>query len=753
MRRHSRLKAPAPTSPRDQGIDMSKIRNLKLSHKLILLFLFMALLTGATGVFGIWSINKVGGKIQGMLKARAAQEKLVVLMKVNLQECRVTLLEAAMAGSTDDLDLSQGDYEAKLDFFKSYCDIMLKGNQKLGIPAAQTGSELEQRVQALQTSLAAFETVGKTIVGRKAELLKGGAGAASVGDAQLSRLTRTDLMESTDKTRGAVDDLLVTVGHLMTEANNEASMIKRGASVAFTAVIIGALILAILLASLSTRYLVKRINAIAASLSKGAEGDLTSQVSIDSGDELGTLGNDFNSMAFRLSAMIGRIKKSIGELGGISETISNTSESVVNAAELQATGVDTTSDALVEIDSSIKGVAEGVDSLSLSASETSSSSLEMAASIEEVALHAENLAFTVDNVSTSITEMAASIRQIDGSVAQLVEASNVTASSIAEMSCSIQQVEQSATDTASISVKVLHGAEEGKTAVEATIAGMEEIRKASSITSEVISTLSDRVTNIGTILSVIDEVTGQTNLLALNAAIIAAQAGEHGKGFMVVADEIKDLAERTSSSTQEIAAVIKGVQQETARAVEAIRLAEGKIVEGESLSRKSGDALVNIVEEVKKAGTRIDEIARATVEQAKGSQLIRETMEQVSEMVAQIARATGEQGKGSELIMVAVEKMKDMTTQVRQSTQEQSKVSGAIAKATENITEMIKKIKQACDEQSRESERIVDAVTDIRQSSGTNLGATRVMNESVIGLSTQIRILENEITGFSIQDA
>lgn len=730
---------------------MLSIKKLKLSHKLIFLFLFMALLTAATGIFGIWSINKVGGKIQGMLKARAAQEKLVVLMKVNLQECRVTLLEAAMSGNMDDLDLSQGDYEAKLDFFKSYCDIMLKGNQKLGIPPAQAGSEFEQRVQALQKSIAAFETVGKSIVTRKAELLKGGA--ASSSDAQLAKLTRSDLMESTDKTRGAVDDLLVTVGHLMTEANNEAAVIKRGASIAFTAVIIGALVLAIMLGTLSTRYLVRRINAIADSLSKGAEGNLTTQLSIDSGDELGKLGSDFNTMAVRLSATIGRVKRSIGELGGISDTISDTSASVLSAAELQASGVDTTSTSTVEINASIKGIAEGVDSLSLSAAETSSSSLEMAASIEEVALHAENLAETVDNVSTSVTEMAASIRQIDSSVAHLVEAANVTASSIAEMGCSIQQVEQNATETAAISVKVLQGAEEGKASVEATITGMEEIRSASSITSEVIATLSERVTNIGTILSVIDEVTGQTSLLALNAAIIAAQAGEHGKGFMVVADEIKDLAERTSSSTQEIAAVIKGVQQETARAVEAIKLSEGKIAEGELLSRKSGEALVNIVGEVKKAGTRIDEIARATVEQAKGSQLIRETMDQVSEMVAQIARATSEQGKGSELIMVAVEKMKDMTVQVRQSTQEQSKVSSAIAKATENITEMIKKIKHACDEQSRESERIVDAVGDIRESSGTNLAATRVMNESVAGLSTQIRILENEIAGFTIQGA
>ena len=150
-------------------------------------------------------------------------------------------------------------------------------------------------------------------------------------------------------------------------------------------------------------------------------------------------------------------------------------------------------------------------------------------------------------------------------------------------------------DTAAISEGVRKDAEMGKEAVEATITGIHEIRRSSRITYEVINTLSERAADIGTILSVIDEVAEQTNLLALNAAIIAAQAGEHGKGFAVVADEIKELAERTSSSTREIAQVIKGVQDETQRAVEAINQAEKSIADGELLSQKSGEALTKIV--------------------------------------------------------------------------------------------------------------------------------------------------------------
>jgi methyl-accepting chemotaxis protein len=210
------------------------------------------------------------------------------------------------------------------------------------------------------------------------------------------------------------------------------------------------------------------------------------------------------------------------------------------------------------------------------------------------------------------------------------------------------------------------------------------------------------------------------------------------------------LAERTSSSTREIAQVIKGVQDETRRAVDAINQAEKSISDGELLSQRSGEALQKIVGGVKKATDRVDEIARATIEQAKGSQMIREAMEQVSEMVGQIAKATREQGQGGELIMGAVEKMKGLTTQVRASTREQSKVGNFIAKSTENITGMIHQIKRACDEQTRGSEQVVVAVEDIQQSTNINLEATRIMNDAVTNLFKQIEILQKEMGVFKI---
>lgn len=481
-----------------------------------------------------------------------------------------------------------------------------------------------------------------------------------------------------------------------------------------------------------------------------ADGSLENRLSISACGEVGDLASAMNIMADNLQTIITRLNAASGELTAIDRTIEIATRQVVGAVRLQEEAVSETSRTVALINGSVDEIAGGVDRLSGSTAETSSSILEMAASIEEVALNTDRLGESVDEVSSSIIQMANSIKGISSNIVSLLDASTTTASSVAEMDATIRQVEKNAVDTAIISEKVKTDAVKGLTSVQETIAGMQEIRRASLITAEVVEHLSLRAHDIGAILSVIDEVAEQTSLLALNAAIIAAQAGEHGKGFAVVADEIKELAERTSSSTREIAQVIKGVQEDTGRAVTAINQAEEAISTGEQLSERSGQALEKIVAGVRQAGLQVDAIARATVEQAKGSQCIRIAMEQVEEMVEQMANSTREYNRGGDMITVAVERMRDMTDQVRCSTREQSMTSTLIAQATEDITVMISRIRDACSAQTDHGRAIDRMMGNIRQSSTTTSQAAQVMNSAVTGLSHQIEQLENEMSGFKI---
>ena len=531
------------------------------------------------------------------------------------------------------------------------------------------------------------------------------------------------------------------------EQVNASIRTKMTAALLVTVVVIG---LIALFSIIITESITRPLKACLDFARTVADGRLDSRLEIKSGGETGALAEAMNTMAENLHNMVSRVNSATEILTSIDNNIEKAARQVVTSARLQDETISETTQAVEYIDKSVREVSEGIDKLSVSASETSSSILEMAASVEEVALSADKLGDSVDEVSSSIIEMAASIKQIGSSIVNLLDASSTTASSIAEMDATIKQVEKNAMDTSAISEAVKNDAVMGKQAVEEAISGMQEIRRASHITAEVIENLSLRANDIGAILSVIDEVAEQTNLLALNAAIIAAQAGEHGKGFAVVADEIRELAERTSSSTREIAAVIRGVQEETNRAVDAIFKAEESITEGERLSQRSGAALEKIVSGVQKASLQVREIARATVEQARGSQSIKEAMESVEEMVGHIATSSREHSRGSDLIATAVERMKDLTIHVRTSTREQSHTGNIIAKSTEDVTAMITRIREACRTQVDSSAMISKAVNNIQLSSATTLEASRVMENSVTGLTKQIDLLDKEMSGFKI---
>jgi methyl-accepting chemotaxis protein len=492
-----------------------------------------------------------------------------------------------------------------------------------------------------------------------------------------------------------------------------------------------------------------------------ADGDLTYSVAIEgkggefnkrakSGNEIEELTLALNGMVKNLNSIVSSVSRSAGELILVSSDISDASGQVLGSAKIQAEATENSSSVMSEINRSIKSVAESVDCVSQSAAENTSSILEMASSMEEMAQSVEVQSGSVEEVSSSIIQMTVAVKQVKSNMSSLLDSVETTALSIAEMDGSIKHVEENASETASIVNGVSADAANGQDSVQAVIDGMNEIRQSSRITSEVVKTLSQRADSIGKILSVIDDVAGQTKLLALNAAIIASQAGEHGKGFSVVAEEIKKLAERTSNSTREIESVIKGVQDETMKAVEVTDMVERKIEDGAVLSRNSGEALRKIVEGAEKASQSMGEIARATVEQGKGSGMIREAMEQVSDMVEQIARATAEMENGSGQIIEHVTKMKDLSSRAKYSTTEQSKAAAFVAKNSEEIAEMMRQINRICEEQRLGGGQVMDAVSDIQNTTTVNLDSIQVMNAALSKLQGHADMLKKEMAVFRI---
>lgn len=499
---------------------------------------------------------------------------------------------------------------------------------------------------------------------------------------------------------------------------------------------------------LLARKLVVRIKQIATAMNKAADGELTERVSFMGESEMSLLADNFNSMMERLAGAITKVHSSLHELRNISGTIRQLSEKGVSSAAVQSESLKRTSTAIREINCSITDISGSVVTMSSLSSSNTTSMTGMAQSLASTMLHLESLVLSVEEVSSSIIEMASAVRQIEENAAILATDTTRTASLVIEMDYAIKQIGSQAADTSRIAETVRNDAEDGWKAVDATITGINEIRSSSTITFDAIENLSKRVANIGKILSVIDEVAEQTNLLALNASIIAAQAGERGKSFSVVAVEIKNLAKRTGNNTREISEIILGVREDTDRAVKAITLSEKRISEGSALSQRSGEALLKIVDGIKAASSQMLEINTTAASQAEASKAMRLAMDNVAEMVEQIARATQEQSDGSELITSAVERMRGITREVMHSISTHQNSASQVVNANKEINAMVAEICDASLLQSTSAERISESLKDIEESTDVHVTSTMVMDEVLVKLARQIDVLQDEMGRF-----
>lgn len=499
---------------------------------------------------------------------------------------------------------------------------------------------------------------------------------------------------------------------------------------------------------LVARRLAERIKHITKAMNKAADGELKERVSFDGETEISLLAENFNSMMDRLCGAIAKVHSSLSELRNISATIAQLSEKGVASAAVQSEVLKRTSMSIREINQSINDIASSVSILSSLSSSNATSMTEMTHSLESTTQHMESLVLSVEDVSSSILEMATAICQIEDNASVLMSDTSITATLVLEMDRAIKQIGSQATDTSRIAETVKSDAEDGCNSVDATIAGINEIKASSTITFDAIENLSKRVANIGKILSVIDEVAEQTNLLALNASIIAAQAGNRGKSFSVVAGEIKDLAKRTGNHTREISEIILGVREETERAVKAITLSEKRISEGAALSRKSGEALRKIVNGIQVASDQMVEINKTALNQVDASAAVQQAMSRVAEMVEHIARATQEQSHGSELITAAVDRMRNLTREVMHSISSHQGSATEVINASEKINTMVADICEESILQSASAQRIGESLKDFEESTDVHVTSTMVMDEILVKLASQIDVLQNEMARF-----
>ena len=426
-----------------------------------------------------------------------------------------------------------------------------------------------------------------------------------------------------------------------------------------------------------------------------SSGDLRRGEVYESEDELGELSRSFEAMASSLRATVGRVSEAADRVEATAGEMAGVSEAVSSVTADQVRGIQQTTTSMEAINRQVRGIADSSQTLNVSVEESSSSILELGAAGDELNETASVLSGKVNEVSSSIEQMVRSVKQVLENTEALSEAAVETSASMEEMAMSMREVDVSAEETARLSNQVVASAESGQTKMVQTIEGMEAIREATETAERVIRNLGSRTREIGAIVDVIDDVADETNLLALNAAIIAAQAGEQGKAFSVVADEIKELADRVLASTKEIGGLIRAVQEEGSNAIGAIEKGAASVASGVDLSAEAGESLEEITRASRQSGTRIAGIVSAVREQAKAASHVVELMERVRGGVEQIRAAAAEQDRGNEVVHSSSVAMREVAQQVRGTTEEQARGSGRIRESVEGVREAVETINRA----------------------------------------------------------
>ncbi len=487
------------------------------------------------------------------------------------------------------------------------------------------------------------------------------------------------------------------------------------------------------------------------SLERLSRGDTAHRLAPTRLGELAGMGAAVNRVIDVLGATKSRVSDLSRRLMQLPEQISLALEAVQRGAEDQEAAVEETAALQVNINTSISGINAEVEKLAGFNEESASSILQLGTAVEQVARSAGALHETLESSTSSIHQVGESIATAAASTDSVQGVAEETAASITEMDRAIQEVGVHVRGASELTQRVSEAAEEGSRAVGSTIDGIAEIREVTLGAKAALEGLADHIGEIGGITSVLGNITDETNLLSLNAAIIAAQAGEHGKAFAVVAEQVKELARRTSQSTKEIEQRVGAIREQSQRSVDAMAAGIEAVEQGVERSRVAGNALEAIRVSARDASGRVAEITRAAEEQARNSKQVAEAAHRTSEHVQEISGAMTEQSQASRQLLENATVSVEMCRQMTSAAEEQRASGGYITSNIESITEMISSIQRNTSAHQTASAAVGETFDGILESARRSAARLPELAAAIEELRTHAESMNEELTRFGDQ--
>jgi methyl-accepting chemotaxis protein len=499
------------------------------------------------------------------------------------------------------------------------------------------------------------------------------------------------------------------------------------------------------------RNIKKPVTRINKAIEKITMGELSTDVPDLGENEIGSIAKGITFLVERLSTTISSLNETAKNVSLAIKQVDSTYNNVINSASRQSHAVKEIIKSIHDANKSQAEIYDSAERLASLSTENVSSLIELKATAEEIDANNQRLFKATEDSYSVVAQMTHTAKAISKNSHEALSAVENTSASVEEISASVREVEEHARESSRMAEKVSESTSDiGMLSVVDAVEGMDKILSEVKNSSEIVQRLGSRSADIEKVLSVIKDVTEQTNLLSLNAAILAAQAGEYGKSFSVVADEIRALSERTASSTREIGGIVKTIQKDIKDAVNSIESANVKVEEGNAMVLKVGDALKDILTSAQHSTEMTKAIERATEEQSLGLRQITSAIEDVRKMMNNIAKSTSEQDNALSYLLEGVGEVKEVADLSKRGTEEQAEGTRGISKNLEYSNDRITKINHAVMNQKKLNEDIIKSMEQINSWGTSTLKEVEDVSRSLNTLFQEIEVLGKEMEVFKI---